>query len=249
MSEVSDTIQLIVISGKVMFLAGNLSLKAAILTAKTLDTIYLAKWKGSVSYARLRKIKGDEVQFLNVSTEEKKILHAIEKEMKQHGILYARLPDLCGGDNRTQYVISGYGQMQGISPRPFQWEIRKDQGRPDPACRLYSNRKRGSEAASRCPAGLLRRALKRKIRKKRRWTAAGRSAEDLEASAGRDEKNTGAARSGADRKSRKTSRSRTAKSTAAKAAHACHVGRPGTGAGAAEEEIICQRKSIRKKSC
>ena len=34
------------------------------------------------------------------------ILHAIEKEMKQHGILYARLPDLCGGDNRTQYVIS-----------------------------------------------------------------------------------------------------------------------------------------------
>ena len=106
MSEVSDTIQLIVISGKVMFLAGNLSLKAAILTAKTLDTIYLAKWKGSVSYARLRKIKGDEVQFLNVSTEEKKILHAIEKEMKQHGILYARLPDLCGGDNRTQYVIS-----------------------------------------------------------------------------------------------------------------------------------------------
>lgn len=106
MSEVSDTIQLIVISGKVMFLAGNLSLKAAILTAKTLDTIYLAKWKGSVSYARLRKIKGDEVQFLNVSTEEKKILHAIEKEMKQHGILYARLPELCGGDNRTQYVIS-----------------------------------------------------------------------------------------------------------------------------------------------
>lgn len=85
---------------------GTLSLKAAILTAKTLDTIYLAKWKGSVSYARLRKIKGDEVQFLNVSTEEKKILHAIEKEMKQHGILYARLPDLCGGDNRTQYVIS-----------------------------------------------------------------------------------------------------------------------------------------------
>ena len=107
MSEVSDTIQLIVISGKVMFLAGNLSLKAAILTAKTLDTIYLAKWKGSVSYARLRKIKGDEVQFLNVSTEEKKILHAIEKEMKQHGILYARLPDLCGGDNRTQPSIGG----------------------------------------------------------------------------------------------------------------------------------------------
>ena len=35
MSEVSDTIQLIVISGKVMFLAGNLSLKAEILTAKT----------------------------------------------------------------------------------------------------------------------------------------------------------------------------------------------------------------------
>ena len=196
MSEVSDTIQLIVISGKVMFLAGNLSLKAAILTAKTLDTIYLAKWKGSVSYARLRKIKGDEVQFLNVSTEEKKILHAIEKEMKQHGILYARLPDLCGGDNRTSDVYKrqvchipvGYGQMQGISPRPFQWEIRKDQGRPDPACRLYSNRKRGSEAASRCPAGLLRRALKWKIRKQRRWTAAGRSAEDLGPSSGRDEK-------------------------------------------------------------
>lgn len=60
----------------------------------------------NVSGNRLRQIKGDDFIFINVSSEKKEDLAAIEKEMKAHGILYARMPDLCGGDGRTQYAIS-----------------------------------------------------------------------------------------------------------------------------------------------
>ena len=60
----------------------------------------------ALSHNRLRQIKGDDFVFINVSSEKKEDLAAIEKEMKAHGILYARMPDLCGGDARTQYVIA-----------------------------------------------------------------------------------------------------------------------------------------------
>ena len=92
--------------GRGAMLIGNISLKLAMQFVKLLNTIYLAKWEGSVSLNRLRQIKGDDFVFINVSSEQKEDLAAIEKEMKSHGILYARMPDLCGGDARTQYAIA-----------------------------------------------------------------------------------------------------------------------------------------------
>ena len=106
MSEVGDAVQVVMLCGRGAMLIGNISLKLAMQVVKLMNTIYLAKWEGSVSLNRLRQIKGDDFVFINVSSEQKEDLAAIEKEMKSHGILYARMPDLCGGDARTQYAIA-----------------------------------------------------------------------------------------------------------------------------------------------
>ena len=44
--------------------------------------------------------------YINAGTEDKQSLKLIEKEMKKHGILFIKMPDLCGGDGRTQYAMS-----------------------------------------------------------------------------------------------------------------------------------------------
>ena len=106
MSEVGDAVQVVMLCGRGAMLLGNISLKLAMQFVKLMNTIYLAKWEGSVSLNRLRQIKGDDFVFINVSSEQKEDLSAVEKEMKSHGILYARMPDLCGGDARTQYAIA-----------------------------------------------------------------------------------------------------------------------------------------------
>ena len=106
MSEVYDATQILLVTGKCCYLIGSISITAAIQIAKVLNTIYLSKWRGKTSLNRFRNIKGDDFTFINVRSEDLKILAAIEKEMEAHGILLAKLPDLCGGDQNTQYVIS-----------------------------------------------------------------------------------------------------------------------------------------------
>ena len=106
MSEVSDATQIVVVAGKGIYLLGKIGLKAAIQFAKLINTIRLAKWKGKAGLGRLRAIKGDDMMYVNVGSEDKKELKKIQKEMKQHGILFAKMPDLCGGDGRTQYAIA-----------------------------------------------------------------------------------------------------------------------------------------------
>ena len=105
MSEVSDATQLLIVTGKGAYLLGNITVKSAVMVLKVLNTIYLAKWKGKVSLNRFRRICGGDFLFINMGTENAQILRGIEKEMEAHGILFSRLPDLCGGDGRTQYVI------------------------------------------------------------------------------------------------------------------------------------------------
>lgn len=106
MSEVSDAIQIIMISGQVFGVVTKLTYRAALLEMKLLNTLYLSKWKGKTNLTRLRKIKGDNLIYLNFSTENEEKLKGIEKELKDHQILFARLPDLCGGDGRTQYAVA-----------------------------------------------------------------------------------------------------------------------------------------------
>jgi hypothetical protein len=74
--------------------------------AKLFNTLYMSKWKGDTSLRRFRAIRGNDMQFFNIATEDKAALKAIYKSMKKHGILVGRLPDLCGGDGKTQIVIS-----------------------------------------------------------------------------------------------------------------------------------------------
>ena len=106
MSEVTDACQIVLISGKMIAVAGALSLKAAMLMMKVYNTLYLGKWKGSTSFKRFRDIKGENCEFINVCTEDMALLTKIEAEMTAHNLLFARLPDLCGGDGNTQYVVA-----------------------------------------------------------------------------------------------------------------------------------------------
>ena len=106
MSEVSDATQIVVAFGRGAYLLGGITVKAAVLLFKLYNTIRLSKWKGKARLGRLRAIKGEDMMYLNAGTEDKAVLKQIEKEMKQHGILFARMPDLCGGDGRTQYAVS-----------------------------------------------------------------------------------------------------------------------------------------------
>ena len=106
MSEVSDALQIIVVTGQAGYRLLGLTVKGGIEVIKIINTIYLSKWKGKAGLSRLRKIKGEDLFFVNVASENEKELRAVEKEMKAHGVLFARMPDLCGGDGRTQYAIA-----------------------------------------------------------------------------------------------------------------------------------------------
>ena len=106
MSEVTDTCQIVMIAGKMIVTAAELSWKAALLLLKVYNTLYLGKWKGSTNFQRFRSIKGEDYEFINICTEDPQKLLRIEKEMEAHNLLFARLPDLCGGDGNTQYVIA-----------------------------------------------------------------------------------------------------------------------------------------------
>ena len=78
----------------------------SVMAAKMMNTLYLSKWKGKTSLNRFRAIKGEEMQFMCIYTEEPERLKEIFKEMEKHGILTARLPDLCTGDGTIQFVYS-----------------------------------------------------------------------------------------------------------------------------------------------
>ena len=106
MSEVSDATQIVLLTARGGYLLGRISIAMAIRTLKLLNTLYHAKWKGKTSFNRLRQTKGEDMLFVNVSTEKESLLKLIEEELTAHQIMFARLPDLCGGDGRTQYAVS-----------------------------------------------------------------------------------------------------------------------------------------------
>ena len=106
MSEVSDATQIVLLTARGGYLLGRISIGMAVRTLKLLNTLYHAKWKGRTSFNRLRQTKGEDMLFVNVSTENESLLKLIEAELTAHQIMFARLPDLCGGDGRTQYAIS-----------------------------------------------------------------------------------------------------------------------------------------------
>jgi hypothetical protein len=105
-NEVGDSLRMIELSGRGMAMSAKIVGKSFLLFFKLINTIYLAKWKGKASLNHLRAVKGESLAFFQVWSEKKDNLVKIEKELKKHGIMFAKLPDLCGGDGRTQYAFS-----------------------------------------------------------------------------------------------------------------------------------------------
>lgn len=99
--------------GKAVYHLNNVLVRTAVRSAQMMHVIYSAKWKGKTSFKRLLNMKGEQngLLFLNVglepdSSENRKKFRAIQNELKKHGIMYAVMPDLCGGDNNTQICVS-----------------------------------------------------------------------------------------------------------------------------------------------
>ena len=104
MSEVGDAVQVVMLCGRGAMLVGNISPTSIAPRPKSMTTC-TASPTSLIRY-RLLSTKGDDFVFINVSSEKMEDLAAVEKEMKAHGIMFARMPDLCGGDARTQYAIA-----------------------------------------------------------------------------------------------------------------------------------------------
>ncbi len=111
--DIGEACQVIMIIGRFAYRTGNILVQTAVASAQTMNTIAHAKWRGKTSYKNLLRTKGEEngLLFLNVGLEpdcreNRKKFNAIKKELKEHGIMYAVMPDLCGGDGNTQIAIS-----------------------------------------------------------------------------------------------------------------------------------------------
>lgn len=104
--ELQAEIQIIEIVGKGFYWGAILGKNITLSTVKLMNTLYLAKWRGKTSFHRFRAIHGGDMNFFNIATENKRELKQIYASMKKHGILAGKLPDLCGGDGKTQIVVA-----------------------------------------------------------------------------------------------------------------------------------------------
>ena len=105
MAEAGDAVQLVIAAARGGYLLAKGSYLLLLKMLQLTQSLYYSSWAGSVKYKKLIKMKGPDLVFLNAGTEDAAALEAIEKNMEEHGVLFARLPDLCGGDGRTQYAI------------------------------------------------------------------------------------------------------------------------------------------------
>lgn len=111
--DINEACQVVIIIGRMAYRTGNVLIQTALFSARTMSTIAHAKWRGKTSYKNLLRKKGEEngLLFLNIGLEpdskkNRRKINAIKKELKEHGIMYAVMPDLCGGDGNTQIAIS-----------------------------------------------------------------------------------------------------------------------------------------------
>ena len=93
MSEVGEACQMVIATAKGAFVLGKVGCKVGVQCVKLINTIWLSKWKGRTFLGRLRAIKGEDMMYLNAGSEDKHELKKIEKELKAHGILFAKIVD------------------------------------------------------------------------------------------------------------------------------------------------------------
>ena len=105
-NEVSEAIRILEVGGRGIVLSAKVAEKGFLALMKLINTLYLSKWRGKTNLMRLRATKGESLAFFQIGSENRTNLRQIEQLMKKHGIMFAKLPDLCGGDSRTQYAFS-----------------------------------------------------------------------------------------------------------------------------------------------
>lgn len=102
----NDAIRILEIGGRGFVFSAQMAEKGTIAMMKLINTLYLSKWRGKTNLTRMRAIKGESLAFFQVASENRVGLRNIERMLKKHGVMFAKLPDLCGGDLRTQYAFS-----------------------------------------------------------------------------------------------------------------------------------------------
>ena len=91
-------------------------------------TLLYAQFAEKNTLSSLIEKKGNDLTFFEVNTENEDELKKLKKQLEAYNIDYAQMPDLCGGDGKTQFAFS---PKDAIRFRMFlrnQAERRKDHG-------------------------------------------------------------------------------------------------------------------------
>ena len=102
----NSSVQMLEMGGKAIYYTGKEAVHIIMAIYKLMETLRLAQWHGKADMKTLMDIKGDNLAFIEVSSEDRKVLKEIEKDMKKEGILFSRLPDLNVKDGKTQFAFS-----------------------------------------------------------------------------------------------------------------------------------------------
>ena len=99
-------VNILVLGGKAIVFGGECSAKAAIMAMRVRNAIYYGKWHGRTSYRRLLNIKGDNLAYFEIGTQDKDMLKKIRAVAKKSGLLFSQLPDFNLEDGKTQFFFS-----------------------------------------------------------------------------------------------------------------------------------------------
>ena len=99
-------VNILVLGGKAIVFGGEFSAKAAIMAMRVRNAIYYGKWHGRTSYRRLLNIKGDNLAYFEIGTQDKDMLKKIRAVAKKSGLLFSQLPDFNLEDGKTQFCFS-----------------------------------------------------------------------------------------------------------------------------------------------
>ena len=102
----NSSVQMLEMGGKAIYYTGKEAVHIIMAIYKLMETLRLAQWHGKADMKTLMDIKGDNLAFIEVSSEDRKVLREIEKDMKKEGLLFSRLPDLNVKDGKTQFAFS-----------------------------------------------------------------------------------------------------------------------------------------------
>ena len=99
-------VNILVLGGKAIVFGGKTSAKAAVMAVRVRNAIYYGKWHGRTNYRRLLDIKGDNLAYFEIGTQDKETLKKIRAVAKKSGLLFTQLPDFNLEDGKTHFCFS-----------------------------------------------------------------------------------------------------------------------------------------------